>query len=268
MAKEVKTGELVKQDTQALSVELARPAFLDQEEAVGTDHLTRDDIQMPRLSLAQLTSKELDPGDPAKYIDGLTLGNFFNNLSQQVYGDGPMEFCVVRADRPRYVEFVPLEAGGGVRDPNVPANDPRTQFGPMGEKPIATKFYDYVILLLPSREPISLSFKSTALKTAKQLNAFISMGRAPIFAGKYALTSMMTKNAKGRFAIPMVKMSGWIAQNPQDELWQYAKGVYEALAGKQITFDTEPVHDDFDVEALEREAAAQRSGPNDGVEPA
>lgn len=236
-------------------VSLERPDFTPLGGRSGTEHLTKDDVQMPRMGLAQQMSPELVDSDP-KFIEGLRIGTLFNNLTGQIYGVGPIKFCVVRADKPRYVEFIPREAGGGIKDPNVPANDPRTQFGPNGEMPVATKFYDFVVMLLPSKELIALSFKSTGLKVAKQLNGLIQARGTDIYEGVYQLGTTMTQNAKGRFAIFNVKNAGWFPKTAEGkEMHDYAKDTHHALIGKNIIIDldTDPNADPdaFDVEHLE-----------------
>lgn len=253
--KVVKTGELVKQEPMALDT---RPDFIATGDRSGTEHLTSEDIQMPRMGLAQQMSPEMVDGDP-KFIDGLKIGNMFNSLTQTVYGNGPMDFCVVQALPPRWVEFIPREQGGGVADPNVPPGDPRTEFrtDAQGKRvpPIATKFYDFIIMLLPSRELIALSLKSTGLKVARQLNGLIAARNAPIFAGKYALSTTMTQNPKGRFAIFQVKNAGWL---PDKTIYEYAETLFKSFAGKRdkIRIHTEDDGGDntFDVADLERQS--------------
>jgi hypothetical protein len=211
----------------------------------GTDHITKDDLQMPRMGLAQGLSPQLMAGD-SKYIEGLAVGMMFNNLTNHVYGRGPLEFCVLRADPPRGIEFFPLDQGGGIKDFNVPLTDPRMQFGPNGEKPVATKFYDFVIMLLPSKELIALSFKSTGLKTARQLNALIKLRNTDIFAGKYILTTAMTKNKSGTFAIFNVANAGFVDL----ETYRYAEAMYEALKDKELVFEREAGDDSFDTDNM------------------
>jgi len=239
-----------------------RPDEVKVGDRTGTENITRDDMQMPRLGIAQSLSPERDESDP-KFIEGLIEGNMFNNLTKQIYGNGPVPFIIVRSDRPRWVEFVPRELGGGVKDPNVPANDPRTAFQADGKPPIATKFYDFVIMLLPSREIVSVSFKGTGLKIARQLNALIAMRGTAVFTGVYALSTIMTKNAKGRFAIPQVKNAGFAS----GELLDYAKKTFAAVADKAIKFEEElPADaDTFDAEVLERESVAAQTGNVQGM---
>ncbi len=240
MADTKKTAELVKVEE---STAMALPSFIERTNETGAEHMTREDIQMPRLALAQQMSPELVNGDP-KFIEDLKFGMLFNNLTQQIYGDA-VEFCILRADAPRYIQFA--EDGKSIVDMNVPANDPRTQFGPNGQKPVAMKFYNYVLMLLPTREMIALSLKSTGIKTAKQLNGLVAArGGVKIFAGKYRLGTSTQANSKGRFAVYTLKNAGWVDQ----ETYQFAAMAHEGLKDKVISIEHED--DSFDTEALEQ----------------
>lgn len=239
-----------------------RPDYLKKGDIRGAEDLDRNDIQLPRIALAQGLSPQIQKGDP-KYIPGLELGDMFNTLTGEVFGQGPIEFTVVRRDKPRYVEFNPLERGGGVKDPNVPADDSRTQFGPNGEKPVATKFFDYVILMLPlnGENPLStliaLSMKGTALKVARQLNTLMKFRNAPIFAGKYTLTAGTAKNSKGTFATYVIKNSeatdaatapgnpGWVSPGT----FAAAESVYENIKDRELVIDREDVVEEEDAPA-------------------
>lgn len=254
MAKEPRQ-ELVKND--AVSTDLVRPDFIEANDTRGTEGISREDIQMPRLALAQQMSPQINPAEPT-FIDGLKVGDLFNDLTSEVYGKGPLDIVIIRADPPRYVEFNPRSQGGGVKDPNVDPTDPRTQWGPNGETPIATKFYDFIIMLLPAREMIVLSLKSTGLKTAKQLNALVKMRNAPIFAGKYVVTTAMAKNQKGTFAVYQVKNAGWVDRG----LYGYASMAYESLRDKIIDVhrdETEETGDtSFNPNEMEQPAGSER----------
>jgi hypothetical protein len=222
---------------------LERPAFLQSGDTRGAEQITQDDLQLPRLAIAQGLSPEILEDNP-KYIDGLKMGHMFNNLTGQLYHRGPIEFTIVRADPTRWVEFIPRDEGGGVADLNVPPDDPRTKFWRdeqgKSQPPVATKFYDFVILMLPSREPIALSMKGKALKVARQLNALIKLRNAPIFAGKYLLTSVMESNAKGTYGMYQIRNAGWV----DEQTFKYAEGVYNAIKSKNLIIDREPGEDD------------------------
>jgi len=238
----------------ASSAEMARPDFVTQTRE-GTEHITNADMQIPRMMLAQKMSPEVDDGD-AKRVPGLKVGDMFNGLTHEIYGRGPVQFVILRADPPRWVEFIPREEGGGVKDPNVPANDPRTAFGKDGSKPAATKFYDYIILLMPlGNDPlarmVALSFKSTGLKIAKQLNALIKLRNAPIHAGVYTLTSVDTQNSLGKFAIFNVANAGWVTDKV---LYEQLGQISVSMKDKKIDIERDP--DEFvdpDAPDAERE---------------
>lgn len=202
---------------------LTRPDFIPEGKS-GREHIHKDDIQIPRLLLAQKGSPQVEDGNAA-FIDDLKPGHMFNGLTQGNYGRGPLEFQILRGDPPRWVEFIPRDEGGGIKDKNVPANDPRTQWGPGGEKPVATMFYDYIIRLLPSNELIALSFKSTGIRVAKQLNALIQLRNADIYAGKYKLTSVDAQNQHGRFAVFAIANAGWVTKEQFEEAAELHNGL-------------------------------------------
>ena len=90
-----------------------RPSGIDEGD-LGNEGMTREDILMPRLGLAQKMSPEIDPTNQEKYIEGLQFTDLFNSLTKARYGKGPLYFSILRRDQPRYVEFTPIDQGGGI----------------------------------------------------------------------------------------------------------------------------------------------------------
>ena len=99
--------EVAKQNTAMV------PSYIANK-SMGTDNIAPEDIQIPRLALAQKMSPEVD-ASTSKHIEGLSEGELFNSLTHDVYGPGPMDFAVVRVERPRAMQFAPIVDGGGVR---------------------------------------------------------------------------------------------------------------------------------------------------------
>ena len=248
------------EDKIAKTTDMARPDFIPAGDTTGTEHITKDDVQMPRLALAQSLTPQV-----IESKEGFAVGVMFNNLTEDILGRGPIQFTILRADKPRWIEFIPREQGGGVKDMDVPANDPRTKFtvdeNGKKQKPLADKFYDFIIVMQPPdpTDPygklIGLSFKGTGLKIARQLNGLIKLRNAPVFAGMYLLTSIMTKNAKGTFAIFQVKNDGYIKDQPTYEL---CKALAESLKDKDITISREGAEHDPDDDPA--------AGPEEPVE--
>jgi len=221
-----------------------RPDFIPSTQE-GTEHMSQEDVQIPRLVIAQAMSPELLE-DNSKYIPDLKPGLIFNSLTQRIYGKGPLDFAVVRATKPRWVEFAPREEGGGVVDPDVPENDPRTQFwtDDSGKRrnPVATKFYDFIIVLEPedAREIVALSLKSTGLVVARALNGLIKLRNAPIYAGIYTASAKMKKNPKGSFYQFDLRSNGW---PKSQETFDFLKELYEALKTEPVKIHQETISD-------------------------
>jgi hypothetical protein len=281
----VKTPEVVNEPTnlpaainqpRAMAVREEMPDYLsDMDSHEGKENITRDDITIPRLALAQKMSPEVDPENAEKFIDGLKIGDFFNTQSKEIYGPGPLEFCVLFAAPPNYIEFNSPEPGSGIKDMNVPASDPRTQFtkGPDGKpvKPLATKFYNYIVLLAHNYELIGLSFKSTGLKVAKNLNLLIDQRKGPIYAGKYMIQSATAQGPKGPYKTTVVKnstipselsavkpngdpMPGWFNK----EFVLAAKEYFDRYKDKPMTIEVDQTRDADDIDDS---MASNQDGP-------
>jgi hypothetical protein len=245
---EIRAGQvsLVKAQTQGLAIPDAEAG-----NRAGLEHLQQADLKMPRLALAQKMSHEVDPDDP-RYIDNLRVGDLFNDLTQQVY-EQPLQFTVVRADPPHWIEFNPRDQGGGVKEMNVPEGDPRTLFTKDANgksiPPVATKFYEYILMLLPSQEIVSLSLKSTGIPVAKQLNGLMFLRNAPCYAGRYEMSSGEGKNAKGIFKVYKLKNAG----KTPDEDRVVASQMFENLQGRII-----------DINRVEDVDDSMAANPEDG----
>ncbi len=228
------------------------PDFLEEYADKGMEHITRDDLQMPRLALAQGLSPQMLPTDPL-YIEGLKLGDAYNTVTGEIHGPGPWDIAVVRADPPRYMELIPMDEGGGVIDFSVPADDPRTQFTTDDDgkrvQPIATQFYDYVVALLETRETIGMSLKVTGIKVAKNLNTLIKLRKKlpdnngvlrtpPMFMGRYKLRSVMETNKKGTFANFMFTNAGIITD---EDTLKFLVNLFKQFKGKPLVIDMEGV---------------------------
>ncbi len=241
---------------------LDRPAGKD-EGTLGNEGIGRDDISMPRLDLAQKMSPQIDNTNAAKYIEGLQFTDIFHSQTRKNLGKGPLHFVILRRDDPRWIEWIPRNEGGGIRDKDVRFGDPRTKFGPDGEKPIATEYYDFIVLLLEGFDPkdpmesiVALSLKSSAIKAAKHLNLLVT-ARGPkiISKGVYELTTGhdTDKKSGGVFAIYKFRNAGWL--KPGSAIEKTAIELFEAWKDRTVEFEREPGGDDFVPADIERNAA-------------
>lgn len=213
----------------------------------GLESMSKEDVLIPRLALAQPLSPEVTEGDP-KFIDGLKPGMLFNSMTREIYGT-EVTFQVVKKDNLRAMEFFPQDGpgGGGVKDPNVPLGDERLAWGENGEKPIATLFRDYIARLLPSGELIALSFKSSGIKVAKALNGLIVLRNRAIYAGRYKMTTALELKPKPH-RVYKVENDGWVSEKEFLE----GKAMWEAVKDLDTTTTVDRDQsgaDDFDYGA-------------------
>jgi len=258
-----------------------RPATIDPMDKSGKEGITPDEIQLPRLTVAQGLHPQLVPGEP-KYIDGLTIGTMFNDVTEELYGKGPLMVVPIYRSITR-IEFDPNDRKV-VLDREVPAGDPRLKWsrgtGPAGpdgkptdEAPAATEFVEFVSLLLrPGKEPerLVVSIKTTNKEmrnAAKLWTTYIDNRNGPIYSGLYKLTSQMIKgkNKKGQdtlYGVFVVKNAGYIPDTPAGKmLLEYAKQFHLASIGKRIVTEREGA-DDFDTATYDAESATAAPAAN------
>jgi hypothetical protein len=220
------------------------PDYIKTDDTRGKENITRDDITLPRLALAQALSPELDKTDD-KFIPGLANGDLFNTLTREAAPEGGYLAVVVRVEPPRWVEFYPRDSkeGSGIKDPNVPAGDPRTEWGPNGEPPVATLFRDYIAINATTGEPIGLSFKGSSLRAGKDLNSLIKLAPGPTWGQVYRITAAGRKNEHGAFFVFKVGAAGF----PSKEAYTAAERVFEQFATANVTIERDSVEPSDDM---------------------
>lgn len=220
------------------------PEYLRTDAGLGTESITSDDVRPPRLRLCQSGTPQRKPGD-AKQIKGLNEMDMFNDLSGEIYGPGPLRFVVIKTLGTRHIQFAPMDEGGGVIDFNVAANDPRTQFTSAADgsrvKPVATKFYDYLIWLPDSGEVVAWSLKSSQIKLAQTLNGNLKfpikladgtrVQNPPAWARTFSLTSTMERKDSFAWCNYVLHIEPGFTDNDTAAL---CAAQYAAFAGKKI----------------------------------
>lgn len=228
------------------------PESWKQHAGMGTEKLGIKDVRPPRLSLAQAMSPQVKRSEP-KYIEGLSEGDIFNDLTGEIY-QPPVKFCVVTALGVRYVEFG--EGGKTIVDGNVPPDDPRTQWteGDDGErvKPKAAKFYDYLIWLPEQGEVMAFSIKNkqaatigvtlnSLLKLPVKINGEIFM-TPPACARLFELGTATDKNDLGSWAVYTLRNAGLTTEQTQNHCFDLAKSFQD----KNVVIERDIVDSDED----------------------
>jgi len=213
----------------------APPAYdWSQVGATGFEHTRTEDLGMPFLILIQKGSPEVDKTHkdyPTKKIPGCEVGSIINSVTRQIVGgeSEPAIFVPCSYER-MYVEWKPRDSGGGFvkqhSNDTVLSQCTRNEQGrdqlPNGNI-IVTTAYFFGLSLIDGEDPakVVLSMTSTQLKKARmwlnmamQLKVQTPNGPvpAPLFAYKYALTSVAEQNDAGSWMGWHVETAGLLTQ--------------------------------------------------------
>jgi len=250
-----------------------KPKNIDPNDLAGTEDIDANEIRLPRLAVAQGLSPQMVPTE-SSFIKGLTLFEMFNDVTGEIYGNGPLTVVPVQRHVSR-IQFDPDDAKV-VLDREVPANDPRMQWSasvPGGKKdtpPAATEFVEFICMLLrkgKAPEPIVVSIKTTNkyMRQAAELwTTFIKLRGTAIYRGMYHITS---KGEKGKtkegqdtnFGVFVVKNAGFIPETPAGNvLLEMAKQFHESLQGKTIVLQREPGDEPTSFDTAAMDAGADR----------
>lgn len=222
------------------------PDYFAKNDRRGFEDTQQSDVLIPRLALAQALSPQVTEGDPAR-IPGLKVGDLFNSVTGQIYGR-EVKVQLLRKMPLRAMEFRSIDDGGGVLDPNVSLDDPRLLWGNSGnkkeDKPKATLFRDFLAVIIPGREVIALSFKSSGIKAAKTLWGLATMRNKPVFAGLYSITTDVMLTPKPH-QIYKVDNAGWVSLEDA-ELGEQMFEAVKSINSMNIHRDDAGADDDLD----------------------
>jgi hypothetical protein len=212
----------------------------DATDKRGKEGLGSEDMILPRLAIAQRTSPEILRGDE-KFIEGLEFGQMFNTLTRESYGNGPVRFVPLQV-RKRAIEF---DENQKVVDFDVPLNDPRLAFGADGQKPVATLFYEIVLVIDRDDETPQLavlSLKGTQLRTAREFVTLMKMRSGAAWDGAYTIKSATKTYPKGPAGVFKILPSG----APSDDLAAFAEAMYETVQTKNVVTDIDTSREEPD----------------------
>lgn len=200
-------GALVRQ-AEADALEALKAAGIDIGDQTGKDQIDSNNLILPFLAVAQKTNPQIEEGTP-EYCADLKFLDLFESLDgnvTEIHGRGPVRFIPLIL-REHAMEFKPWTEGGGIVDRNVPLDDERCKFHG-DEKPKATTFRDWVVLLLPKMELAILSFKGTSLKAGGVLKTFTKNPRVPLFAQVYTVRVEKGTDGNNSWGVLIVKPAG------------------------------------------------------------
>lgn len=233
------------------------------------------EMQIPFVRLAQSLSPQLNKKKP-EYIDGLSLGDAFNNVTGQFWSGEEGITVVPCYQTTKYLEFTPREQGGGFRGEIAP-NDPRLQnttrnggkeLLPDGNEVVKSdQHFCLIVEEGGMTQPVVVDMKSTQLKVSRRWKTQIAMkkikhpkdGRLitpPLYASMWKLRSIEESNDKGDFANWVVEGIGLVDDT---NVFQEAKAFRESVLAGEVKAQAE----NHPVDANEAPGAAGGGGYSD-----
>lgn len=240
--------------------------------SLGTEQMTKDDFIMPRLAIAQAMSPQVTKGDPL-FLKGLEVGNFFNTLTGEIYGDGPVLVVPLFSFKSR-IYFPPRGSDEAILCATSKVVEGRLVEGritpegcdicphskfldeprPDGStRPNCTLFYNYVVVLPQEggvMAPLALSLKSKMIKSAKKWNSLIRYRQLPAFVQMFNIRSVAEKAPKGTFFNLAIDNAG---QEISPELVAQTEKLFSTWSNQSVKFDTRGVDREEDEEFSGRE---------------
>lgn len=239
------------------------PEWMKDKAGLGTESLSGSAFSPPRLKMSQALSPELET------LAGLKAGNFFNSMSEMVYGE-KVEIipCFLTESYLLFAPRVPGSTGGLLAraDDGVHWNVPQGQFDVTLDKkgnkaiwkmaptvaqsglanwgtfdpsdknspPAATHSINLVCLVASDLNsgPMVFSFVRSALKNGKKFASNLKMSRVPAFGRMFEFSAAKVEGPAGPYFEPRTKAVGFV-QDP--EVYKLAKEVYEMSAERGVS---------------------------------
>jgi hypothetical protein len=223
--------ELVKIDSAVpATAELLAAAGLTEEElaaqtgVMGMEGVRQEHIQIPRLAIAQPLSPQMIRSKP-EYIEGLMVGQYFNTVTREVYGDVvtvvPVKYSMSR------IKFtnnaLDCRSKNGIDGGHYAETCKTCQFskwgsGREGKGTDCKEYLNFLVVETSTLQPMVISFKSASLSAGKTWSTLI-LGRkivlsngdrkpAPAFMTTYSLKTVEKSSGSGVYYVPVVSVAG------------------------------------------------------------
>jgi hypothetical protein len=246
-----------KESQEVVKVSHDLPDFLQTYDGgnKGLEKVNQADLIIPRLSLAQKMSPQIDKS-MKEYIPGLEEGMFFNSVDGTIYsvdesGDEvPIKFVPIllnysaikweKDERGKSTGEIVCRSNDGIHCNLAPNKmcECRTWVG--RNRPECDLVYNFLCFLPEFDNTLVVwSTKITGAEAAKKLlsiaNTLVQGKQVPFFAKQYLLDSAAETGSQGAYRVPTVTVNGFVSS----EQFAFANDLYEMFKEKGVK-----VHED------------------------
>ena len=230
------TKDIQKKETKSNIMTTQESELLEASAGSGTEELTMQEQAIPRLTILQKLSKQLDANEP-EYIEKARAGMIFDSVSQELYSgtDGviiiPVKYTL------KFIEWKLRKNGGGfVADHGANRSIEATCTRDENNRYITKngteiqKTCEYFCIMLTGKNPrpVSISMSRSQLKIATRFNSIVAMERItllndkkitpPLFYRYYRLFSqLMKKNEDTWYGIALTPIDQTLHYTPPTE---------------------------------------------------
>lgn len=244
MATKPKTPTTAVVKAEPAPVATALPDFLLGSAGLGNENVTSKDVSLPRLSILQPLSPQLDKADP-KFVKGAEAGDVINTLTGEVVCKEADTFRVLDVLFQKVYGLFKLRAeGGGFRGQFNTEREAQIAMAadPESGKLEIVETAIHVCLLLneagmPAGE-VGMFYTKSGLKASRTLNGLLKSIPAARFASVVEFSIVREKNEKGSWYAFKPALRGFV----QDKaVFDRAKAFYEAMKDATVAVnDVQP----------------------------
>jgi len=192
--------EIVKKEEAGLPAAMMDDILATAGEGIDYD---TSELQIPFIRVIQALSPQIKKSDPA-FIKGASQGDAFNTVTGEFWGGEDGITVIPCYQETKYLEFVPLESGGGfvgerqVADPDLSqtTRNGAKEILPNGNELVKSDQH-YCILVGADgmTQPAIVDMKSTQLKVSRRWKTQIAMQKV--------------KDSKGQMRTPALYATMW-----------------------------------------------------------
>jgi len=192
---------------------------------LGMEGISADQLAMPRLQVSQGMSPQVMRNKP-EYIEGLTVGQLFNTVTQEVYGS-KIQVIPVKFSRSRLrwqKGTLDCQSKNGVDGGQHSSRCDTCEYqkwgsGKEGKGTDCLEYFNFLVMKSDDLSPMSISFKSASLSVARNWASNIFTRKtqlptgevrpAPAWFTVYEITVGEKPAAGGgTYYVPVVRVAG------------------------------------------------------------